>query len=55
MGVRFGGLEILVALIIWLLAIIIPIFILYWVIRKAVAAGMRDYDNKRAQNGLPPR
>lgn len=52
---RFGGLEILVTLIIWLLAIIIPVIILYWVIRKAVAAGMRDYDNRRAQNGLPPR
>ncbi len=52
---RFGGLEILVTLIIWLLAIIIPVIILYWVIRKAVAAGMRDYDNRQAQNGLPPR
>lgn len=49
MGLGFP--ETIIVLLAWLVPLAIGALVLYWIVRKAVAAGLRDYDKTKQ---LPP-
>ena len=41
-----AGFGALLGLLIWLLTVVITLLLLYWVVRKGVTAGIKDYVQK---------